>query len=142
MQLTYGTPTSSASQKQHTMTLSTCEAEYISASASLQQTLSTRHLIEELQQSNYNDTIPETLPPTPLHVDNRSSIDVILHTGKTKRRKHFDVKHHHLHQHTTEENIALIHTPGTDNPPDALTQPLLPPAFAKHMNTLLTDATA
>lgn len=125
----FGGPIIWSSRKQATVALSTCEAEYIAASSALQDLLWMRRLIAETNPS-------KPIPPTPLFLDNKSAIDVANHEAKTKRRKHIDIKSHHLAHHAKQHSIKIIHTPSTENLADILTK-ALPLQQFKYLNQKL-----
>lgn len=134
----HGVAASWESQKQNTVALGTCVAEYIASSSSLQKTLWTLRMVSALTTHYPSNGIPYTLPTTPLHVDNHSSIGVSLHQGNTKRRENIDIKHHHLIHHARHGPIQLTQTPGTHNLSNALTNSLPHPIFRKHLDKLLS----
>lgn len=101
-----------------------------------------RYGLDEFSQkiTNHHNryTIPHPVPKTKIHVENQSAIDVALSQGKTKRRTHIDVKHHHLKHHKNPGSIDLRHSPGTDNASDALKKSLPDPTLTKNMKNPLT----
>lgn len=114
----HGTPIHWLSRKQQTIALSTTEAEYVAASQALQDLLWIRKLLSEI---NHADIVP-----TPMMIDNNSVICIASHTGKTRKRKHIDIKSHHLHHHLNQKSITMHHVPTSENIADLLTKPLLP----------------
>lgn len=135
----FGSPVQWASNKQATISISTCEAEYVAASHALQETLWLRRLMDQICTTSGQKTTK--LPPTTIATDSLSAIKVANHEGKTKRRKHIDVKHYHLTHHIDEEKIKLEHMKGELNPADSMTKPLGPQAFTKHMTQMIKPLT-
>lgn len=136
----FGSPVQWASKKQATVALSTCEAEYVAASQALQETLWLRRMIQQISAKNEIENT--TLPPTTIATDSLPAIKVANHEGKTRRRKHIDVKHHHLAHHVDKRNIQLQHIQSDTNPADAMTKPLGPQAFSQHMTKMISPIPA
>lgn len=136
----FGFPVHWISKKQATIALSTCEAEYIAASQALQETLWIRRMIEQMRNNDTN--INHKLPPTTIATDSLLTIKVAKHEGKTKKRKHIDVKRHHLVHHIDTKNVQLMHIQGETNPVDAMTKSLGPQLFLKHMQQMISPLNA
>lgn len=110
-----------SSAKQGVVSLSTCEAEYISASTATQQTHWLRRLLADMGH------LPKR--PTPLYIDDKSAVLVAKQTGPTKRRKYIDIRFHHLHHHIAQGHIRVMHLPGKKMLADVFTKPLPTPRF-------------
>ena len=92
--------------KQSITALSMCEAEYIAATAAVQQTAWLRRTLLDIRMLS-----PQ---PTPFFMDNQCAIRVVRNTGPTKRRKFIDLRHHFLSHHANNGNIVLKHVPSAD----------------------------
>ena len=114
--LAYGSPIMWTSRKQQTIALSTCEAEYVAASQALQDTKWITRLL--------SDAFRIKTEPTPFFIDNNGAIDIATHKGKTRRRKHIDIKFHHLQLATRNNTIKITRIPTTDNIADPFTKSL------------------
>ena len=109
------------------MALSTCEAENIAASLALQEIIWLRKLQTSLRITHNT--------PTKLHIENQAAIQVGNIVAPTKKRKHIDIKSHHINHHVKHGTVQLQHIPSEKNPADILTKPLSP---VKH--TTVIDA--
>lgn len=118
----FGAPILWTSRRQPTVALSTCEAEYVAASHALQDLLWLRNLSTEIRPQS-------PMPPSPFYVDNKSALDVATHQSKTRRRKHIDIKQHHLQHHVKHKSITLKHIPSAENTADIFTKALPKPQF-------------
>lgn len=67
--------------------------------------------------------------PTPLHVENFSAILVAINQAKAIRRKHIDIRAHHLGHQQHNNSIHLEHLPSHRNLSDILTKTLDKTAF-------------
>jgi hypothetical protein len=86
------------SQKQKIVALSTCEAEYIAASASAKEGMWIIRLINEI-------TPIKSVPV--MYMDNMSAINIASGSAASDRTKHIDLRVHYLKQ-LVEENQLLI----------------------------------
>ena len=98
-----GTPICWGSLKQSITALSKCEAEYIAATSAAQQTTWIRGMLNDI----------DMLPPkaTPFHIDTQSAIRVAKNSGRTKRGKFIDHRHHYLSHQTRANAISIRHIP-------------------------------
>jgi hypothetical protein len=78
------------SHKEKTVALSSCESEYMAATAAVMQGLWLRRLLSEITE----------LPPQPvkLYVDNNSAIALMKNPVLHGRSKHIDTKYHFIRQ--------------------------------------------
>ena len=117
----YGSPISWSSNKQKTVDLSSCEAEYLAASSATQQTNWLRRLPTDLHLLPLSTSLAV---PTPLDIDNHGAIQVANNAAPTKLRKFIDIRHHHMHDNITKGVITPCHIPTQDNVAEAFTKPL------------------
>jgi transposase InsO family protein len=116
------TPVYWCSRKQHTISLSSTEAEYVAASEASRENAWIRNILEALGC---------TLPPTPLHCDNRTAIQLVEEQNTTDRRKHINVKYHYIRQEARDNKIKLGWVGTADQMADIFTKPLPILTFTK-----------
>ena len=104
------------SKLQEIVTLSTTEAEFVSAVKAAQQILWLRNLLFEF---GFNFEAPSTL-----HVDNQSAISVAKNPEHHGRMKHLDLRFFWLREVVQNKLIALKHVGTADMPADILTKAL------------------
>ena len=102
-----------ASRLQTIQTLSTTEAEYISAVAAAQEALWMRNLFTEMG-------FP--IRACPLYIDNQSAIQVAKNPQHHGRMKHLDLRYYWL-RHTVAAGVLSLHyLPTAEMPADCLTK--------------------
>ena len=104
------------SKKQPIVSLSTCEAEYVSASYCVCHAIWLRRLLGELK-------IPQQRS-TEIRIDNKSAIELAKNPVHHERSKHIDVRFHFIREHVKEKNVHLRHVVSHDQIADVLTKPL------------------
>ena len=109
------------STKQKTVAMSTCEAEYLSASSAAQQSMWLQRLLSDIGHT------PK--PPASLLIDNYSAIQVARNTSPTKHRKYIDLRHHFIQDLIQTERLRVEHTPSLTMLADILTKPMKPQRF-------------
>ena len=125
-----GGPLSWCSRRQPIVSLSSTEAEYISAAECVKETLFLKYLLEEM----FDQPIPVTL-----RVDNQSAIR-LAETGKMNRRsKHIDVRYYFISERIKDKSIYIEYCPTDDQVADILTKPLDRLKFTKFRNSLLKE---
>jgi len=124
-----GCTVSWASKKQHTVSLSSAEAEYMAAGAATQEIIWLRGLLSELgfQQRE----------PTVLQVDNQSAIAIASDDVHHARTKHIDIRHHFIRQHIVEGALQLRWVASAEQEADILTKPLGRVLFMKLRERLM-----
>jgi len=106
-----------SSKKQTSVSLSTAEAEYISAVHAAKSIAWLRTLLKELQLID-ND-------PIDLRIDNQSAIALInLDNSVNERAKHIEVRYHWICEAVRKCIISPSHIPSELNISDILTKPL------------------
>lgn len=106
-----------SSKKQTTVSLSTAEAEYISAVHAAKSVAWLRTLLKELQLIT-NDSVD-------LRVDNLSAIALInLEDSVNERSKHIEIRYHWIRNALRKRVISVSHIPSELNFSDILTKPL------------------
>lgn len=115
-----------ASKKQGCISLSTAEAELIAASDALKEGLWIRKLMMELDE----------VPMLTLLSDNEACLSIIKGQGQFSRTKHIDIRYLFIQEQVQENNVKVIHCPGTMMKGDQLTKPLGPQLLQKHRSLL------
>jgi hypothetical protein len=106
-----------SSRKQTSVSLSTAEAEYISAVHAAKSAAWLRTLLRELQLINDH--------PIDLRIDNQSAIALIdLDGSVNERSKHIEVRYHWIRDAVRKCIISPSHVPSELNISDILTKPL------------------
>ena len=93
-----GAAISWGSKIQHTVALSTAEAEYMAASAATQEALHLRLLLTDLGYAQ---------PCTVLFEDNQPCIDIAKNPVTSSRTKHIDIRVHFVREHIKSGEIVL-----------------------------------
>jgi hypothetical protein len=112
-----------SSKLQPVVTLSSTEAEFVASNAAGKEALAIRSLLNELGYK-----VPS---PTPLLVDNQSSIQVSKNPEHHGRMKHLDRSYFWLREQVMHKKIAPSYLPTEDNPADLLTKALVKPKVEK-----------
>jgi hypothetical protein len=114
-------PVSWASRKQPTVALSSTEAEYMAASAAIQEVVWARALLHQLG-------FPQD-GPTTVFEDNQGCIALSRNPVNHTRTKHIDVRHHFVREKVQDGQVSLVYLPTADMTADLLTKGLHPPQF-------------
>ena len=88
-----------ASQKQKTVALSSCEAEYVAATAAACQGMWLNLLVSEL--SGIDETMVKLL------MDNKSAIVLNKNPVQHSHTKHIDTRHHFIRQYVEDKKIQV-----------------------------------
>ncbi|GKB03969.1 hypothetical protein Tco_0832112 [Tanacetum coccineum] len=107
--------TSWFSKKQTSLTISTIEAEYVSAGKACQQALWMK-----LALKNFD----VRLDNIPITCDNKGAINLSKNPIQHSRTKHIEIRHHFLRDNVQKWNIAIEKVSSKDNIADILTKPL------------------
>jgi hypothetical protein len=105
-----------SARQQKTVSLSTCEAEYVAASEAASELKWLRSLLGELE-------FPQ-LSATPLLCDNNGSIILTEDSSFHARVKQIDIKHHSIRQHVEQGLLKLHYVKSKDNTADIFTKAL------------------
>lgn len=111
------------SQLQPHVSLSSTESEYTIASKVSCKVIWMRYLFEELGY--------EVSRPSPLFVDNKSTIQVTKHPEHQSMMKHVHRAYHWIHDLVEQRQIVVSHVPGNENPADIFMKPLGSLKFTK-----------
>lgn len=111
------------SKKQQTVALSTCEAEYMSLTYSIQEGKFLRHVLSDLMRCN------------PLQInlfcDNKGAIDLAHNPINHQRSKHIDIRYHYIRSEISAGTVLLHYVPSEQNVADIFTKPVSKNSFAK-----------
>lgn len=105
------------SKRQPTVALSTTEAEYMSLSAAVQESLWLRSLHCEFN-------FIQQIQSMEIRSDNVSALELAKSTAYSARTKHIDIRHHFVRQHVQEKSVILVHVPTEEMLADVLTKAL------------------
>uniref|UniRef100_A0A8D8ZJ24 Copia protein n=1 Tax=Cacopsylla melanoneura TaxID=428564 RepID=A0A8D8ZJ24_9HEMI len=114
------------SRRQSSVSLSTAEAEYISASEACSDIIWTVYIL--------NDLGIDVKKPITLHEDNQAAIK--LTAGQSKRSKHIDIRFHFIRNKVEEGLIELKYVDSNNQLADILTKPLPYPKLMGFRNKL------
>ncbi|UYV67856.1 hypothetical protein LAZ67_5002259 [Cordylochernes scorpioides] len=124
-------PISWMTGKQGCVSLSSTEAELISAAEASQELLWLLDLLKDLEL--------EQKSPIYFHQDNQSCLKICSSEKVSTRTKHIATKIHHLKDLQKKTVIKMIYCPTGDTKADILTKPLPRPTFEKLRNNLVTS---
>ena len=110
------------SKKQNCVSLSTCEAEYISAALACTQVIYMQQTLKDFNINLTNSTI---------YCDNTSTINLSKNPVNHSRTKHIDIRHHFLRDNIEKGIINLEHISTENQIADIFTKPLLENSFIK-----------
>jgi hypothetical protein len=112
-----------SSKKQPIVTLSTTEAEFVSAASCACQGVWLRNILDYLKLKQQESTV--------IYCDNSSSIKLSKNLVMHGRCKHIDVRFHFLRNLTKDGVVELVHCRTEDQLADILTKPLKLDSFCK-----------
>ncbi|PWA84739.1 zinc finger, CCHC-type [Artemisia annua] len=113
----YGdSPISWSTQKQATVALSSCESEFIAATAATTQALWLKRLLSRLTHSNEEKVT--------IMVDNKSAIELMKNPVFHGRSKHIDTKYHFIRECVEREDLHVEFISGEYQKADILTKAL------------------
>jgi hypothetical protein len=112
-----------SSKKQPIVTLSTTEAEFVSAASCACQGVWLRNVLDYLRLKQQGSTV--------IYCDNSSSIKLSKNPVMHGRCKHIDVRFHFLRDLTKDGIVELVHCRTEDQLADILTKPLKLDSFCK-----------
>lgn len=127
-----GGPISWKSSCQKSAALSATDGESIAASEAARHATWLRRLLREMGHAQHQ--------PTPLRLDNQSTIRISTTKDKAKKSKRIDFKRHCAREKHEDSAITIRHIPAADMKADFLTKQLTPPK-RKH-NLTITNITS
>lgn len=111
------------SQKQRCVALSSCEAEFMAATAAACQAIWLKNLLGVLTG--------EDIGPVTLFVDNRSAIDLAKNPVFHGRSKHIDIRYHFIRECVERKEIVIKHISSDVQRADVLTKALTTVKFER-----------
>ena len=117
------------SRKQPTVALSTCEAEYMSLVAAIQE--------EKYLTSFLNEIINLNQKMFTLHSDNQSAIALVKNPLQHQCTKHIDVKYHFVRDEISDGKLKLLYVSSENNLADLFTKPVAKPQNCKFKSMIM-----
>ena len=105
-----------SSKKQDVVAQSTAEAEYVAATAAVNQAIWIRKILADLHMKQNE--------PTQIYVDNQAAISILNNPIFHGRTKHFKMKLYFLREEQREGEINLLYCRTEDQTADVLTKAL------------------
>ena len=127
-----GSPISWRSQKQRTVALSTCEAEYIALASATQEAKFLYQLYIDMIQASSEKLVNSVN----IYVDNQGAISLARNPVHHKRTKHIDIRYHFIRGEVQKGFVKLTHVPTEVNIADAFTKPLSKARLSKLLNLM------
>jgi peptidoglycan hydrolase-like protein with peptidoglycan-binding domain len=116
-----GTAISWKSKRQATVSLSSCEAEYIAESEAAKEAIWLQRLLCELR---VDLSQPSASEPVTILGDNRGALALAKNPMYHARTKHVDIRYHFVREKVEERLVKMEWIAGGLNPADGLTKPL------------------
>lgn len=116
------------SQKQRCVALSSCEAEFMAASAAACQAIWLRNVLKELTG--------EQVGPVLICIDNKSAIDLAKNSVFHGRSKHIDIRYHFIRECIERGEVVVKHVSSEIQKADLLTKAFVAEKFER-MRSLL-----
>ena len=136
--ITYaGCPIAWASKLQTVIALSSCEAEYISLSDSLRDTIPLMDLINEFKQHGFQVISSQPRVRCRAYEDNSGALELARLPKLRPRTKHINIKYHHFREHVRNGLIQIYPITTRDQIADIFTKPLSQNQFLKLRKVLL-----
>jgi hypothetical protein len=117
-----------SSRKQHVVSLSSTEAEYIALSQAATQAAWYHSFLREV-------ALPLDQSIT-IYGDNKGSVDLANNPITGRGTKHIDTRFHYIRQCIQEQTVSLTRIPSAEITADTLTKPLPYDAFMRHRSSL------
>ena len=103
------------SKKQSSISLSTAEAEYISAGSCCTQLIWMKQMLKDYMIDQGSMVV---------YCDNTSAIDISKNPVQHSRTKHIDIRHHFIRELVEEGVVTLVHISTERQLADIFTKPL------------------
>ncbi|XP_074325473.1 secreted RxLR effector protein 161-like [Apium graveolens] len=116
------------SQKQKCVALSSCEAEFMAATAAACQAVWLRKLLAQITEYD--------IGPVTLFIDNKSAIDLAKNPVFHGRSKHIDIRYHFIRECVENGEIIVKHVRSAEQRADFLTKALAAVKFEIMRNLL------
>src|SRR5277367_6574768 len=112
-----GGPVSWSTHKQHTVALSSMEAEYMALSDAAREAIARKQLFDELR-------VPSASRPIPLLTDSQTALEISDNPARYRQAKHIDVRYHAVRHYIHDGKIQIDYVPSTHQPADIFTKAL------------------
>lgn len=112
-----GAAISWCSKRQHTIALSSTEAEYMSLATAVQEAIWLKQLEEDIWPALLGT-------PMLIYCDNQSAISIAGNDIYHARSKHIDVRYHFVRERITNNQVTIRYKSTQDMPADVLTKGL------------------
>ncbi|KAG7542504.1 Ribonuclease H-like superfamily [Arabidopsis thaliana x Arabidopsis arenosa] len=109
-------PITWCSQKQETVAMSSCEAEFMAATEAAKQAIWLKELLSEILNTEGKKVL--------LRIDNKSAIALTKNPVFHGRSKHIHRRYHFIRECVENEQVEVEHVPGNEQKADILTKPL------------------
>lgn len=116
------------SHKQRCVALSTCEAEFMVATAAACQAIWLRNVLTELTGNQ--------IGPVVIYIDNKSAIDLAKNSVFHGRSKHIDVRYHFIRECIERGEVVIKHVSSDNQKADILTKALVAVKFERMRDLL------
>ena len=104
------------SHKQHSVALSTRDAEYMALSDASREAIARTHLYDDLQII--------TVQPPLLYSDSITALLLTDESAPYQRSKHIDTRYHYIRDILKKDQIQVDYVPSEENPADVFTKAL------------------
>ena len=120
-------------KKHSRVSLSSCEAEYQSLAAAVQEAIFLCGFLKKLGQN-------EGCEPTNIEEGNQSCIKPATNPVLHKQSKHIDTKYHFIRERVDDNSIKMIYTPTDEKAADLLKNSLSQQKVEQHRERLLGES--
>ncbi|KAG5877261.1 hypothetical protein JTB14_013996 [Gonioctena quinquepunctata] len=117
-----------SSKRQHSVTISTTEAEYVAACQATKEAIWIRRLMNDIGES--------VSMATPLNIDNQSAIKLIHNPEFHNRTKHVNIQFHFVREKFQDGEIEPVYVSTELQEADLLTKALPRTSFLNHRNLI------
>lgn len=119
--LLHGAPVAWRSQRQSSVSKSTTEAEYMSASEAAGEALWLKDLLED---ASLLTDIPSVLRTTNLQLDNGGALEMTQSESIKRRSRHIEIRYHCIRDWVQKGELTPTYVPSEQNVADGCTKPL------------------
>ena len=136
--MTYGNcPIFWASKLQTQIALNSCEAEYISLSQSLRDTIPVMRLLQELKDRGFGGDYTKPKVYCKAFEDNTGALAIAMVPKMRPRTKHINLVYHHFREEVRNGTIEVVSVDTTNQIADMFTKPLAQNLFVKFRKRLI-----
>jgi len=116
------------STRQHCVSLSTVESEYVALSDAVRGGCSTQYVLEELLTAS---------PVMHVYSDNQGAIFNAMNQTLNKQTKHIAIRYHFVREIVQSDRATLQYVPTHDNPADIFTKSVPKDTLLKHSKRIM-----